>query len=647
MKKCLFALVACVALFSACNKEPQVVMVQSITLDKAASVVEGETTQLTATVAPDNASDKTIVWTSDNTAVATVSDNGLVTGVKEGTATITATAKDAGKVSAKCAVTVVTSKIAVESVAFEITEYIMKVGETWNENVVVITPENATDKTVTYTSSNENVATVDANGAVTAVAEGTATITVKSNDNENASATCAITVNPAPRAVVLNASYANLKVSPMSKSVTLKGYYGATLAEVTADWANREDVEGTWASSNESVVTVAGGVLTPVGPGTATVTLTDEAGNAASCEITVLADTVMPTDIYPGVMVADCTSGVNGSTSSEQVTNGPWSAKGSDLAIGDGYVNGTQCIESAEVKSYRLFNWYSSTPVDVSAVKNPALYIRLWVDDASKVNWGEGGEIELSSDGSGSYVGSEELTWTMEAVFAKQPIHNGWNNIVLPFSSANGKIGEFRPNKVNFFRIYQSTSRILQGAHLKLDQVRVIDWTEFDPCEDYQMWYDGNGVPQRQWKYFTDDKKEGEGCMGIENYLWSGADAFRLKFWKGHEFTVPFDMDENNTTFKFWLYIDKPEFLAAQQHEIELSSELSVGDAYRWAFVAGEKSYTEGWNEVSLKFSNARKEGAADIRKINWLRFILQYNGEGMQPEIVTMKIDDIKIVKE
>ena len=164
----------------------KVVAVEKVTLDKTtAALTVGDTTTLKATVTPDNATDKTVTWTSSDETVATVKD-GVVTAVKAGTATITA---KAGDKTATCTVTVKDKVVAVEKVTLDKTSAELTVGDTTTLKATV-TPDNATDKTVTWTSSDETVATVK-DGVVTAVKAGTATITAKAGDK---TATCAVTV---------------------------------------------------------------------------------------------------------------------------------------------------------------------------------------------------------------------------------------------------------------------------------------------------------------------------------------------------------------------------------------------------------------------------------------------------------------------
>jgi len=167
---------------------PQVVAVSSVSLDKTSlSLTEGESATLAATVKPDNATNKTVSWSSSNASVATVDANGKVTAVAEGTATITA---KAGDKTATCTVTVKKKVVAVSSVSLDKTSLELTVGETATLVATVI-PDRATEKTVSWSSSSSSVATVDASGKVTAVAKGTATITAKAGGK---TAICTVTV---------------------------------------------------------------------------------------------------------------------------------------------------------------------------------------------------------------------------------------------------------------------------------------------------------------------------------------------------------------------------------------------------------------------------------------------------------------------
>ncbi len=166
------------------------VSVSSVALNKTSvSLTVDETETLTATVNPSNATNKTVTWTSSNTSVATVT-NGTVKAIAPGTATITVKTADGNK-TATCAVTVKAKTVSVSSVALNKTSVSLTVDET-ETLTATVSPSNATNKTVTWTSSNTSVATVT-NGVIKAVAPGTATITVKTVDGKHTT-TCSVTV---------------------------------------------------------------------------------------------------------------------------------------------------------------------------------------------------------------------------------------------------------------------------------------------------------------------------------------------------------------------------------------------------------------------------------------------------------------------
>ena len=256
------------------------VKVASVELDKTSlDLVEGDAAQLTATVKPDNATDKTVTWKSSDAKIATVSASGEVVAVAEGKATITASAGDA---SASCEVAVAKKVIAVESISLNETALELTEGETATLTATVL-PENATDKTVTWTSDNTAVATV-ADGVVTAVAEGTAKITAKAGD---ASVLCTVTVKKKVIAVE------SVTLDKTSLELTVGGT-GTLTATVKPD--NATDKTVTWSCDNTAVATVADGVVTAVAEGTAKVTA--KAGDAtAVCTVTVKADVVKVTEI--------------------------------------------------------------------------------------------------------------------------------------------------------------------------------------------------------------------------------------------------------------------------------------------------------------------------------------------------------------
>lgn len=217
-----------------CTVTVKGIPVDGITLSQSAlTLTEGENATLTATVTPANASDKTVTWSSNDTAVATVDATGKVTAVKAGTATITA---NAGEKTATCTVTVNAKTIAVTGITLSRTEVTLVEGKSLTLTATV-TPTDATDKTVAWTSSNPAAATVDTNGKVTAVAAGKTTITAKAGDK---SATCDVTVE----ADLTGSSNSTVKMTYVDFSNPDKAY-GEIAAGQTAESGYNKISNGT------------------------------------------------------------------------------------------------------------------------------------------------------------------------------------------------------------------------------------------------------------------------------------------------------------------------------------------------------------------------------------------------------------------
>lgn len=165
--------------------------VESVELNKTeAELVVGETLRLEATVLPEEASGLTVTWSSSASEIVSVDDEGNVSALSEGKATITA---EAGGVKATCDVTVSSASIPVESVTVSEESIEIKIGETFTLTATVL-PENAEDKTVTWSSSDNAIATVSDDGVVTGVAVGNATIVAAAGQR---TAVCSVKVSGA------------------------------------------------------------------------------------------------------------------------------------------------------------------------------------------------------------------------------------------------------------------------------------------------------------------------------------------------------------------------------------------------------------------------------------------------------------------
>lgn len=266
------------ALGSCGEKEPLPVSVTNVELNVSSlDLTEGDEVTLTATIAPENAANKAVSWNSSDNTVATVS-NGKVMAVKAGNATITVTTEDGGK-SATCEITVMAKVYSVESVSLDKTSVELTEGDEVTL-IATVTPDNATNKTVLWNSSDESVASVT-DGVVTAIKEVKATVTVTTNDG-NKTATCKVTV------VANEIPVTSVSLDQTSIEVTEGDEFTLT-ATVKPDDATNKNVS--WTSSDESVASVADGVVTAHKEGTVTITVTTEDGNkTATCDVTVLHD---------------------------------------------------------------------------------------------------------------------------------------------------------------------------------------------------------------------------------------------------------------------------------------------------------------------------------------------------------------------
>lgn len=273
MKKIIYSAVLTVIpmLLASCAKEIVEVHVTDVALDRTeATLMEGETLTLSATVSPNDAKDKTLIWSSTDETVATVSE-GVVTAVSEGMTTIAATSVD-GDISATCTVTVKPKVIAVESVSLDKSSLTITEGREASLTVTV-KPENATNRNVTWTSSDENIASVEA-GIITALKAGSATISAVSEDGGK-TAECKVTVS----AIGLTLDRTSLDLCTGEKF--------RLSASFTPDDAPTRNLA--WSSSNDAVVSVSqDGEVTAVAEGTATVTVATEDGELmAECKVIV------------------------------------------------------------------------------------------------------------------------------------------------------------------------------------------------------------------------------------------------------------------------------------------------------------------------------------------------------------------------
>lgn len=220
---------------------------------------------------PENAQPE-VVYTSGDAAIATVDENGVITGVAEGETTITATV---GELSASRTVSVI---IPVDSLTAE--DISLHLADGAAPLTYVVTPEHFTGN-LTFASADESIATVDAAGQVTPVAVGDTTVTVTAPNG--LTATAAVHVWDGPKALTL---------TPGKTEITTGGGTQIAVADEAGNEVAAESL--TWTSSDESIATVTEGWVDVTGTGAVTITASTEYGVSSSVELTGVAPAARP-----------------------------------------------------------------------------------------------------------------------------------------------------------------------------------------------------------------------------------------------------------------------------------------------------------------------------------------------------------------
>ena len=217
--------------------------VSSVKLNKQSiELFEADTEKLTANILPADSLNKNVIWESSDQTVATVDNDGMVTAVNEGTAIITVTTEE-GQKTAQCTVRV-NKYIPVEEIKLSSAELELLIGKTDTLKCTIF-PKNATDQRLKWTSGNHSVATVDSNGMVTAVNEGTAIITVTTEDGQK-TAQCTVRVRPLIPVSDIKIDSSELELQN-GQSIALE-------YTISPENVNHSDI--VWSSDDESICTV-------------------------------------------------------------------------------------------------------------------------------------------------------------------------------------------------------------------------------------------------------------------------------------------------------------------------------------------------------------------------------------------------------
>ena len=238
------------------------------------NLTEGNTGKLSISFSPENATDKSITWKSSNTGIVTVDASGNIKAISAGNATITATSNDGGYTSSS-KITVNPLNKSLKGISLNKTELTLTVGESENLSVSY-NPSYASNKEVTWSSSNKNIATID-NGKVTAIKPGTTEIKVISNEGKYESV-CKVTV--------LSPPIESIKFEQDEQTVYVGSVTSLKTISTPEDTMINDPI---WTSSDETIATIDNGKLTALKVGKTTVTVSDNEGKVtASTEITVV-----------------------------------------------------------------------------------------------------------------------------------------------------------------------------------------------------------------------------------------------------------------------------------------------------------------------------------------------------------------------
>lgn len=391
----------------------------SIDGEDTVTITRGDSVTLNATVYPvgegepdpetgklPGAATNSVTWFSSNPEIATVSKTGTVRGVAAGQATITATTTEGFTDS----VTVTVEPVRVSGITINTAAQTIDLGASLRISATV-SPSNADNKTLSYQSSNPDVATINEEGILTTVDEGTTTITVSSTDGSNVSATVDITVEnfPLESVVVTNAPDFELVVG---SSLRLRTDVTPAEAYVTMSYS----------SDNTEVATVEGGMLSIVGVGNAniTVTATKADGSSVSTGFAVTA-------VEQGALVADYQFNGNLTNDANKLQEGSYQTTTQpDLAVDPetGTITFDWSLGAGSHNIVRMDN-----PLKGKDLSEVGFSVAVMMDPTQLNDW-EG--IWSFSDGSGFFgMGGTGKLW-----------YNDWNGVYYDFNETIGAISQ-------------------------------------------------------------------------------------------------------------------------------------------------------------------------------------------------------------
>lgn len=281
----ILAVVAILTILNACKKAEKIdvatekIIINSIEIKATATlpVLIGTDTLLKVTALPVDASNGKIVWSSSNTAVATVDEKGRVKAVASGEATVTVSSTDGGARSTSILIRAISSVDLITNISLTTSSTSIYQGETL-ALTSAISPSNATYTTLKWESSNPAIAIVSDAGVVTALTKGSVDISVSSTDGSKVTRKISLVINE-----VIPATAIQINALPESLGLGEVKVLGLTIVPANATLAAL-----TWSSNNTAVITVdQAGVITALAGGEATITAQNKAGIKGTVKVIV------------------------------------------------------------------------------------------------------------------------------------------------------------------------------------------------------------------------------------------------------------------------------------------------------------------------------------------------------------------------
>lgn len=428
-----------------------------------ASVDERDNIQLNAQISPSNATNQNVIWSSANTAIATVDQNGRVTGVNQGTVRIAARSQDGNFVS-DAVIQVLDAPqndIAVTGISINPQSLSLDEGDTATLNTQ-ISPSNATNQNVSWSSSNSNIVTVNQSGGITAVREGTATIRVTTSDG-GFSATASVRVNGSTQNAV---PVTRIRVNPQDIRMD-EGETVNLSVQISPSNATNRTIR--WSSANTAIATVdQNGRVTAVREGNVRIAARTLDGSNLLSDATVEVLDVIPNDVsVTGISIspenASLSEGeaiqISAQISPSNATNQniSWNSSNTNIATVDQNGN-VRAVSAGTVTITATTEDGDFTDTAIIEIVGDAIPITRIRVNPQSVTLNEGELIRLSLQISPSNATNQNISWSSA-------------NTAIATVDQNGNVRARREGVVRIAARTQDGSNLLSDAVVQVFRV--------------------------------------------------------------------------------------------------------------------------------------------------------------------------------